>query len=143
MEDTTTAGAVTTPATDPVQGTDTKVDGEVIVDYKAETVKLQDRLNKAEFTIVKLRQEEGKKVAIDVDAVQEVVRQEVEKFKVDTTKDTFESELANLSTDPAERELIRLNYDKKIVKSGFNKDAIRSDLMDAKILANRPKYRKT
>lgn len=146
MEDIKLADAVITPATAPVQDADTKVDDEVVVDYKSETVKLQEQLKKAEFTIVKLRQDREGKSTIDADAVREVATQvatqEMEKFKADATKDLFEVELENLSTNPDERELIRLNYEKKIVKSGFNKDAIRSDLMDAKILANRPKYEK-
>lgn len=123
------------------------------VDHKAEAEKLRKQLGQAEHTIVTLKKkkdDEGTTTPpfeIDIEAIKaealEAANKGLEQFKLEQTKDTLEDVLNSMSSNPDEREHIRLTYESKIVKSGFSKEAIRNDLTNAQILANRPKYEKT
>ena len=48
-----------------------------------------------------------------------------------------------MSDDPSERELIALIYDKKLVKSGYSKQNILSDLETARLIANKGRIQKS
>lgn len=141
-----------TPET-PASGEEKKPDvKEDEVDYKAEAEKLKKQLGQAEHTIVKLKtdkkkdDEEVPPVSIDPDAFKEEVlgeaKKEIEKFKADFAKDSVEEVLGSLTSNPDERELIRLNYENRIQRTGYDRQSILSDMKAAQILANGPKFEK-
>ena len=57
-------------------------------------------------------------------------------------KDIITEEIDRLTSDSDEKDLIKLFYDRKIVKTGFDKGSIRKDLEYAQILANQPRLNK-
>jgi hypothetical protein len=122
------------------------------VDYKAELEKAQKKLEQAGFTIEKLKKEKKEEVdeddkdEIDVEAIKESAKKEamkeIEKFKMETSRDTLDDLLSGLSSDADEVALIKHHYENSINKSGFSKTQILADLQNAKLLANKPKYEK-
>jgi hypothetical protein len=118
------------------------------VDYASELAKVKKQLGQAEHTIVELKKkkDETGEPQIDIDEIvadiKEQARQEVEKVKNELTADTVEDHLASISNDPAERELIKLHYEKTINKTGTSRAAILADLQNAKVLANKPRFDK-
>ena len=69
--------------------------------------------------------------------VADLVGKELEKFRIDQSKSSFETALSALSTDPAEKDLIQYIYENSIVKTGTTPEAIKEDLENAKLIANK------
>lgn len=119
-----------------------------VFDYKAELEKTKKQLGQAEHTIIKLKTKKDEDSNTDtvvediVAEIREQGRQEVERVRAELTAEAVEDHLAALSNDPAERELIKLHYEKSINKSGFTRAAILADLQNAKVLANKPRFDK-
>lgn len=112
----------------------------------------EKELAQAQHTIVDLKKktkEEPKPVTqeVDIEAIEEKAlskaQEEIEKFKVEQSKDTFEDILATFKGTPEEKEKIKTVYNTSIVKTGFNREAIRQDLENAFLIANKPKFETT
>ena len=56
--------------------------------------------------------------------------------RTDLAADTIESALEDLSANVDERALIKHHYDNSLQKTGFSRQAIMQDLLNAKLLAN-------
>jgi len=157
MSDLTPKVETTTPepAQVPVKNV---AEGEV--DYKAMTEKLTKELGQAQHKIINLKREDKKPTEtpapiieppteefLDVETfkaeVREESRQEIEKFKQDQMKTVLEHQLEAMSSNPDEREAIRAYYDSRLVKTGTTSEAIAHDLVNARLLANRPRFEKT
>lgn len=119
---------------------------DVEIDYKAELEKTQKRLQKAEHKLKKDNIERKKDVEVDENAVEEMVERMVSErltsAQKDQARDTFSDELANITDNDDERELIKLLYETRIVNTGFSRTAIKEDLAEARLLANASKYEK-
>ena len=122
------------------------------VDYKSEFERVSKQLGQAEHKLDKQRQElkktrEKTSSDIDVDSIREQVlaesKKEIEKFKEDLSKDTYESTLASITSNEDERKLIDFYYKNRITKTGFSRQDILQDLSDARILANKKRLEKT
>lgn len=145
VDTTTTPPASTEGTTTTTTGVD-----EGAIDYKAELVKAQEQIKKAEHTIVDLKKSKEEGGQVDPSAVEEIRQSLSEEFdkkfevaKLDLVKDAFEDELSLITSNPDERELIRLHYTNTIQKSGFDRRAIQGDLQRARLIANQPKIEKT
>jgi hypothetical protein len=122
-----------------------------LADIKKSLADKETELGKAQFTIVDLKKkkDEVKPVTqtVDIEAIEEKAlssaREEIEKFKVEQSKDAFEDILATFKGTPEEKEKIKTAYNTQIVKTGFNRESIRQDLENAFILANKPKFETT
>lgn len=122
-----------------------------LADAKKSLTDKETELGKAQFTIVELKKkkESDKPAAqeVDIEAIEEKAlskaQEEIEKFKVEQSKDTFEDILATFKGTPEEKEKIKTAYNTQIVKTGFNRESIRQDLENAFILANKPKFETT
>ncbi len=127
------------------------------IDFKAELEKAkaakeekEEQLRKAEFTIEKLK---SKKEApeIDLEAIEESIREKLskeqeakfEQLKTEQAKSLLESEIAKITSNPDEQELIRFNYENRIVKSGHDAKSISEDLNNAYLISNKPRLEKT
>jgi hypothetical protein len=134
---------------------DKKPDADVDkIDYKAELEKVKTQLKQAEYTIQKekeksksdTKKDEDKVDVIDIDEedvgakASAIAKTEIEKFKMEQTLDVLEDEISKLATSPEHAELIKLTYQNRINKSGFNRKAIVDDLMAAALLVDRPKF---
>lgn len=116
---------------------------ETAIDYKALYEKEKEELDQAKYTLTKKNIESKNKQPappIELPDVAEIVRQEVQKGLSSLQGDILEDELLTITNDPDERNLIRLKYESAINKTGFTHAAIRNDLLNAKLLANAPKY---
>lgn len=124
------------------------------VDFKAELEKEKARLAQAEHTIVTLKKEakeKGEPKEVDTEAMKEALRAELleeqnkslEAFKAEQSKGSFDEEVAKLTSNPDEKELIKFHYEKSIQKTGFDRNSIASDIQNAFILANKPRLEKT
>lgn len=136
------------PEGEVVQPEDKKPDSSE-PDWKLEKEKLEKRLEQAEHTIITLKKkpkEEAPAPEIDLDAVREEARAEamaaaeekIREFQLEQTKNTVESTLAQLVTDPDKRDVVRLIYDKRINKSGLSAADIQEDIRAAIALADAP-----
>lgn len=125
------------------------------IDYKAELEKAQAQLKKAEFTIEKVKKEksesntkkdEDKEESNDVDEIDieekasSIAKSEIEKFKLEQTEDILADTIAKIATSPEHAELIRLTYQNRINKSGFNRSAILEDVSAAALLVEKPRF---
>lgn len=124
------------------------------IDYQAEYEKVSKKLGKAEYKLDSQRKKlkEAKKEAtestsVDVDQIREEIlaesKQEIEKFKQDMSKDTYENVLYSMTNDDDERKLINFYYENRINKTGFSRQDITQDLEDARVLANKKRFEKT
>lgn len=128
---------------------------------RAEKEALKTRLGQAEYKLIEKSREkkrkessqesgeedgEEEKLQIDEEAITARIREEnkkeLEKFKMEQVSDVIENELATI-TDPDERELVRLKYETGIVRTGYSRAQIQSDLRNARLLANGPRFEKT
>ena len=149
MEDSQKAGTAGTTAT--VAEPTTPVENqEPEIDYKAELEKTKERLKKAEFTLYKKNKEEKEEEEnsdTGEDEIRRIANEEAErKFQsmiTENSVDVVDELLDSLTSNAEERELIKLRYEKSIVKTGFTRVAIKNDLLDARDLVNAPRYRKT
>lgn len=122
------------------------------IDYKAELTAAQERIKKAERTIVDLKRQEKQNISatsdVDLDfqvqltpeemtrKIESEVNARLESFKKDITADVFEEELARTTDNTDERELTRFHYENSIKQSGVSRQAIAQDLKRARLLAN-------
>lgn len=127
------------------------------IDYAAELERVKKQLGQAEHTIITLKKKNKEddpddngdddkdkvKIEDEIQKIREEQKVELDKLKVDLVKDNVSDILSSMTTNQAERDLIKFNYENKIVKSGFDKDSIREDLTSARLLANRSKLEKT
>lgn len=123
------------------------------VDYKAELEKEKARVAQAEHTIVALKKEAKDKgeSAVDVKAIEDSIRaslieeqnKALDAFKVEQAKGSVDEEIAKLSSNKDEQELIKFHYEKSVMKSGFDKTSIASDIQNAYVIANKPRLEKT
>lgn len=131
----------------------TPVEEEPSIDYKAEAEVLQQKLDKAEYTLRKKNVDSKKASEEEVESLdqrleakaaelEEKFDERVKAIRMDDARDTFDEELSAASENPDERDLIRLHYENSIVKSGFSRAAVREDLDKAKALANAKKILK-
>ena len=109
------------------------------IDYKALYEKEKAELEQAKFTLTKKNIDDKNKQP-ELPDVTEIVRQEVQKGLSSLQGDILDDELLAITNNPDERDLIRLKYESAINKTGFTRAAIRNDLLNAKLLANAPKY---
>ena len=119
---------------------------EPLLDYKAELerIRAEKERNRQGYEMRKKKEEEdGNKETPEkkVD-VAELVRVETDKARADLVKDTLDDELIALTDNPDKRELIREIYESRLVKSGFSRAAIKSDLRSALVIVDAPKYEK-
>ena len=147
----------TQPVADATPVTPTETKEEVVeettapeIDYKAEYEKTLDNLKKAEYTLYKKNKEEKEQEPI-VDPfaeqdISELVTQQVEakmaELRGEVLGNVFEESLDALSSSEDEKNLIRLHYEKSIVKTGHTRQAVLDDLQKAKLLANAPNLAK-
>lgn len=89
---------------------------------------------------VEVVEEEALEEEDDDDDDKPVTRAELRQIQ---SAGTVDSMLSNLVTDPNKRQLVKLFYETRIVKSGTSDDAIRADLESALDLADAKKLRKT
>ena len=138
----------TEPVIQPTETKETVQTGEPELDYKALYAETNERLSKAEFKLKRLNIERKEQPVVeetieepaeDIDAI---VSRKVSEQLSTLSEDVIEDELNAVTNDPDERKLIKLNYDKAIIKSGLNRAAIRHDIQQAKLLANAPRYLK-
>lgn len=123
-----------------------------LADAKKALADKETELGKAQFTIVDLKKKKDDAKPpvtqeLDIEAIEEKAlskaQEEIEKFKLEQSKDTFEDILATFKGTPEEKEKIKTAYNTQIVKTGFNRESIRQDLENAYILANKPKFETT
>lgn len=149
-----------TTATEPAPVQETKE-----IDYKAEYEAAQKQLEQAEHVIVETKKENKQLKAtttdpdgaqldyVTADELKDTLKTEMrEEFEAklaglqktvsEVAVSTVDSELDKVSKNPDEQALIRLYYDKKIVKSGLTREAIAQDLQLAKVLANKKSIEK-
>jgi hypothetical protein len=121
------------------------------VDYKAELEKAKDKISKAEFTIEKLKKESKSNNTKDDDADEQEIEDKAtriaeatsQKVRQEMVQDVIAEEISNRAESPEHAELLKLYYDKRIVKSGFSREAIKEDLDIAAMLVNKPKLEAT
>lgn len=126
---------------------------EPAIDYEKLYEESKKRLEQAEFSLY--RKKKAEKLAkqqvqdeglIDRESIHRVVEEDVATLvmaqREKDAEDVIEEAIMDISSDPAERKLIRFKYDNSINKTGFSRLAIKQDLEDAKFLANKPKYLK-
>ena len=115
------------------------------VDYVAELGIAKSKLEKAGNTIEKIKKE-NKELKNDddddeyIDYQEEINKQVAKKMdsvRADLSEDTIESTLEDLTVNVDERALIKHHYDNSLQKTGFSRQAIMQDLLNAKLLANR------
>ena len=122
------------------------------VDYKAELEKTKEQLKKAEFAIEKAKKESKSNNTKDDDAdIDRDIDAEIEerankiaeatsnKVRQEMVQDTIDEEISKIAESSEHAELIKLYYDKRIVKSGFSKQAVLEDINSAALLVNKPK----
>ncbi len=128
---------------EPVEKTDGASE---VIDYAAKLLEAEARLKRAEDKIVKLKKqphsdESYGEESIDEDRVAKIVETQVAKIRDQVRGEMVESEvddlLSEVSTNPDEQKLIKHIYENQLQKSGFSRGAIREDLLNAKVLANR------
>ena len=120
------------------------------VDFKAELEKTQKELLQAQHKIVELKKD-SKKVPPAGDAgdddgdsnkqedIREVIKSAMSEQRIADAEESIDAFIGELASNEDERKLIRLIYDKKIVKSGHTKEQIKRDLIAATAIANAPK----
>lgn len=122
-----------------------------LADAKKALADKETELGQAQHTIIGLKKTKPEAKAetqtVDIEAIEEralsKAKEEIENFKVEQSKDTFNDILATFKGTPEEREKVKEVYEKQIVKTGFNRESIRQDLENAFILANKPKFETT
>jgi len=114
------------------------------IDYVAELGIAKSKLEKAGNTIEKIKKE-NKELKNDddddeyIDYQEEINKQVAKKMdsvRADLSEDTIESTLEDLTVNVDERALIKHHYDNSLQKTGFSRQAIMQDLLNAKLLAN-------
>jgi len=128
---------------EPVEKTEEP--SEPTIDYKSKLEEAQARLKRAEDKIVKLKKqpssEEDTKEEPDEDRVAQLVKQQVDSLRDQVRGEIVESEVEDLLTEISgnadERALIKHIYEHNLQKAGFTRAAIRENLLNAKVLANR------
>jgi hypothetical protein len=115
------------------------------VDYKAELEKIrQERDNYKEGMLkakgkLKEKKEEDEDEEDNDEKINKLVDEKVNSLKVEFNSVTVDSLIDSISTNPDEKNLIKEHYENSIVKSGSSLDAIKRDLENAKLIANRSK----
>lgn len=109
------------------------------VDYKKELEKVQGTLKKAEHTIVELKKERKESTEGIDDRVKEEVNSQMNAIRADMAQDAIDDTLNSISSNEDEKNLIKFHYENSIKQTGFSRQAIENDLVNAKILANRTK----
>lgn len=135
--------------------TEKKVEIEEKIDWKKQYEDVQRELDQAKYTLTKKnidskkKEEEKKDYFGDDDEdnkedIKEIVagtvRSELEKAQISMRNDIITEELEKLSTDSDEMNVIKLFYENKINKTGFDRASIRKDLEFAHVLANKPRF---
>src|SRR3990167_6552127 len=139
-----------------------KIESEVSVsatetpDYKALFETEKAKLARAEEAVVKAKKQIKKKIVdeeqesddSDIEnRVAQLVQAELAGFKTQVKTELISSEVDNVllevSSNPDERALIKHFYDNRLQKSGYSREDIREDLINAKIIANRDSILKT
>lgn len=125
------------------------------VDYKVLLEETKEQLKKAEHKIIDLKRNKNVSSKDDDDSdddgdddsdrddVLKLVDEKLNELKQGQVSDTIADTLATMSDDPSERELIALIYEKKLVKSGYSKQNILSDLETARLIANKGRIQKS
>lgn len=116
------------------------------VNYRQLYEETEDRLKKAEFALYKRNKAEKEKrniqEPVDTQDIEHLVETKaieiLEAQRRKDSEDLLEEELMRSSGNSDERDLIKLIYDNRIVKTGYSRMSIRDDLENAKILANKP-----
>jgi hypothetical protein len=136
-----------------------KVNQDGVIDYKARAEAFEKELNnkkseleKAQYKIVDLKQKIKTDVKVndgledksgddtDVDdKIKKAVAEEFESDRQYRIHEVLKEELDSISTNPDEKDLIKKYYENKLVKSGLDRESIKSDLTIAKAIANAPK----
>ncbi len=121
------------------------------IDYKAELERTQEQLKKAEFAIYKQKKEakESDDAPVELppeDRISQMIEERVNarlgKIESQFAGNLLDEELSHFSKNPDEQKLIKLHYEKSIIRTGISRDAIKADLEKAYLIANAPKLRK-
>lgn len=113
------------------------------IDYEAELLKERKRRENAEKKIVELKREAKNEDEEDPDElINRRIDERVSLALRDSSADTVESELLDITANDKERELIKYHYENSIKQSGYNKVSIRQDLERARLIANESKILK-
>lgn len=118
-------------------------------DYKAEAEALAKELSQAQHTIVTLKKKDKDDDKQPNDQNQngvvtpDVLNQTLENFKIEQSSEIFNDELSKLTDNPDKQALIKLTYEKKIMKGGFTRASIQADLASALAIVDRPRQEKT
>jgi len=154
VEETTGQPAPTEESTEEVSELETKDESKKeeapVIDYKALLEAEQAKTKRAEEKIVKMKKAKSPEVhhneaepeeEVDEDRVAALVQKQMaqmqDKMRGEIVASEVDDLLTEISSNLDERELIRHIYENRLARSGFTRAAIRSDLEDAKILANK------
>lgn len=126
------------------------------IDYKVLLEETKEQLKKAEHKIIDLKRNKSASSKDDdgsdddeddddsgTEDVLKLVDEKLNELKKGQVSDIIADTLAEMSDDPSEQELIALIYDKKLVKSGYSKQNILSDLETARLIANKGRIQKS
>lgn len=75
--------------------------------------------------------------------VEAKIEERLSTIKTSLTKNVVANTLSELSSNADERELIKYHYENSIVKSGLDPEAVKNDLENAKMIANKKSYFRT
>ena len=115
------------------------------IDYEAELKKLQEeRDNYKEGMLtykskLKDKQDDENEEEYEEEAKKEDIDEKLSEFKADIVKDNIEAILDSLTSNQAERKLIKWHYDNSIKHSGYDRINIRKNLEIAQTIANKQK----
>lgn len=126
--------------------------------YEAEVLKSQKKdkeLNQARFKLAQenkakkesqaalnkdnSNEESENDAALDTESI---VEEAVNRVRKEMSASIVESSLDTLTSNEDEKKLIKLFYENKIVKSGYDKESVAEDLAYAQLLANKQKIEK-
>jgi len=128
---------------------ESKQEDEPVIDYAALLEEEKAKTKRAEDKIVKMKKTQSKETPpveeederSDEDRVAAMVKEQVQQIADGVREEIVSSELEDLlgevSSNPDEQKLIEHVYNNRVVKSGYTRAAMRADLIDAKLLANK------
>lgn len=115
------------------------------IDYKAELEKAKREAENYKQGMLKYKSKAKQRLEDDTDyediaeTVISRVKEEISGLKVDMTHNVIDEELARLSSNEDEKQLILHYYNTKIQQRGQTRKEIAEDLLDCKVLANKAK----
>ena len=105
---------------------------------RGERKRLEKRVDELETT-----PKTGETISEETPSVEEIVERKLETIRRDERADVIEDEIASLTDNPYEQELVRSVYENEVRPSGWSRKAIKEDLVKALLWANRSKLEET